>query len=74
MWFTGNFSLTLSIYTLIFAELLISSFEEVISAHSTRFESTSKWREAHFGSHPRQIIFSDPTVIQMYDMRVSLAV
>ena len=54
--------------------LVLCRCEEVIGSHPPRFASEDKWRSSHFGAHPRQIIFSDPTMVQTYDLRVSKTV
>ncbi|XP_060064062.1 uncharacterized protein LOC132544481 [Ylistrum balloti] len=45
--------------------------EQVIGSRSTRFMCSLPWRRAEFGAHPREVIASDPTVVQLFDIRRS---
>ncbi|XP_021362735.1 TATA box-binding protein-associated factor RNA polymerase I subunit C-like [Mizuhopecten yessoensis] len=45
--------------------------KQVINDRSTRFKCTLPWRRAEFGAHPREVIASDPTVVQLFDIRRS---
>ncbi|XP_033750206.1 uncharacterized protein LOC117334613 isoform X2 [Pecten maximus] len=44
---------------------------KVIEDKPTRFSCTLPWRRAEFGAHPREVVASDPTVVQLFDVRSS---
>jgi hypothetical protein len=45
--------------------------KEVIRQKGQRFYCRDQWRQAIFGSHPRQIVLADCTAVELFDLRVS---
>lgn len=47
------------------------SFEKVLTWKKHRFACHDPWRQVHYGSHPRHLIVTDRTAVEIFDHRVS---